>query len=171
MQKGTLACFSYLSTFCLPPKQAKNFSFYVRQVISLHVCLPTKLDAGAKSALFGISVPNFKKNSKLRCSLEESHRDCHCNEKLGNNISRKWVHYVGFLELKAWIIRFKQGLRYDVQEVKQSQYMPRDTLSVPEDWGFHISRQSPHEGGKVVSPMHRLPLLQEIFLVLIFVRA
>ena len=37
-------------------------------------------------------------------------------------------------------------------------------------WGFQISRQSAHVGGKVVSPMHWLPLpSQEIFLVLISV--
>jgi len=42
---------------------------------------------------------------------------------------------------------------------------------VPGVWGFQISRQSAHEGGKVVSPMHRLPLPpQEIFLVLISFR-
>jgi len=43
-------------------------------------------------------------------------------------------------------------------------------LGVPEGWGFQISRQSAHEGGKVVSPTHRPPLPQEIFLVLISVR-
>ena len=42
---------------------------------------------------------------------------------------------------------------------------------VPGGWGSQISRQSTHEGGKVVSPTHRPPLTaQEIFPVLIFVR-
>jgi len=41
---------------------------------------------------------------------------------------------------------------------------------VPGGWGSQISRQSVHEGGKVVSPTHRPPLPQETFLVLIFVR-
>jgi hypothetical protein len=41
---------------------------------------------------------------------------------------------------------------------------------IPRGWGCRISRQSTHEGGKVVSPTHRPPLPQEIFLVLISVR-
>ena len=34
----------------------------------------------------------------------------------------------------------------------------------------NVLRQSAHEGGKVVSPTHRPPLLQELFFVLISVR-
>ena len=40
------------------------------------------------------------------------------------------------------------------------------SLRVPGGCGSQISRQSAHEGGKVVSPTHRPPLPQEIFLVL-----
>jgi len=50
-------------------------------------------------------------------------------------------------------------------------YMPGQALRVPEGSGSQISRQSTYEGGKVVGPMNRPPLLpQEILLVPISVR-
>ena len=53
--------------------------------------------------------------------------------------------------------------------VKQSLYRLGQAQRFPRGWGSQISRQLEHEGGKV-SPTHRPPLPQEIFLVLISVR-
>jgi hypothetical protein len=55
-------------------------------------------------------------------------------------------------------------------KVKQSHYRPEQALRVPRVWGSQILRQMAHAGGKVVSPTHRPPLPQEIFLVLLSVR-
>ena len=58
------------------------------------------------------------------------------------------------------------------RKIKQSHYRLVQTLRVPRRWGSQISRQSTHDGGKVVSPTHRPSLPpQELFLVLISIRS
>jgi hypothetical protein len=56
-----------------------------------------------------------------------------------------------------WITLFKGRYKCKVK-VKQCHYRPWQVLRVPGGWGSQILRQSAHEGSKVVSPTHRLPL-------------
>jgi len=56
------------------------------------------------------------------------------------------------------------------KKVNQYHYKPGQALRVPGGCGSQISKQSAHEGAKVVRLTHLPPLHQEIFLVVIYVR-
>jgi len=61
------------------------------------------------------------------------------------------------LKTPANIIKFFVAAKKS-KKAMQTLYSPGQALRVPGGWGYQISRQSTHEGGKIVSPTQRPPL-------------
>jgi hypothetical protein len=59
---------------------------------------------------------------------------------------------------QIFFLKIGQKCRTLYMKVKRSHYMPGQAHRVPGVWGSQISRQSSHEGCKVVSLTHRPPL-------------
>jgi hypothetical protein len=84
----------------------------------------------------------------------------------------RWTDFCPFVLLvraacrwstEHWSNHTGRGKEQSLNRLKQA-------LRLTGVWGFHISWQSAHEGGKVVSPTQRPPLPQQIFLILNYVR-
>ena len=70
--------------------------------------------------------------------------------------SNRNVATLGFCAM--WCLIIGHYVLKDHERVKQSHYGSGQAPRVWGGWGSQISKQSAHEGGKVVSPMHRPPL-------------
>jgi len=101
-----------------------------------------------------VSLNHVKATTVLTCICNFCHFKC--------------VFWLLYILMKCDLWQFWHCL---LVKVKESHYRLGQAQSVPRGWGSQISRQLAHDGGRVVSPTHQLPLsCKEIFLVLISFR-
>jgi hypothetical protein len=84
------------------------------------------------------------------------------NSKFKNKATGTWSRCSsGFLHRHGWYLFINKDeinklFWHSIKvKVKLFHYRPEGAFGVPRGWGSRISRQSAHEGGKVVSPTHR----------------
>ena len=141
-----LSCLKLATTVLMQPVSYTQVVFCIVQMCILHHKSNTKNYADVGLLWNAIGGCTHGTNTELRTVM------------FNLNICL-FESFYSLLNLFCWdiILRLKNKIKVTVK-VKQSLYRPGQTLRVPGGWGSQISRQSAHEGGKVVSPTHLPPL-------------